>query len=77
MNVIVWSKPNCPWCSKAKELLDAYYISYEERKLGEEWSKEDLLEMVPNAKTVPQILVDNNLIGGYNELERYLNTSQN
>jgi glutaredoxin 3 len=68
MNV-VWSKPNCPFCVKAKALLDAKGIKYEVREIGSGFTREDLLAAVPQAKTVPQIFLDNKLIGGYNELE--------
>ena len=68
MNV-VWSKPNCPFCVKAKALLDAKGIEYEVREIGSGFTREDLLAAVPQAKTVPQIFPDNKLIGGYNELQ--------
>lgn len=68
MNV-VWSKPNCPFCVKAKALLDAKGIKYEVREIGSGFTREDLLAAVPQAKTVPQIFLDNKLVGGYNELE--------
>jgi len=68
MNV-VWSKPNCPFCVKAKALLDAKGIKYEVREIGSGFTREDLLAAVPQAKTVPQIFLDNKLIGGYNELQ--------
>ena len=68
MNV-VWSKPNCPFCVKAKALLDAKGIEYEVREIGSGFTREDLLAAVPQAKTVPQIFLDNKLVGGYTELE--------
>lgn len=71
MNTIIWSKPNCPYCVKAKELLELKKITYEERELGEQWNKQQLLEAVPNAKTVPQIFLYGKLVGGYDELKQY------
>ena len=68
MNV-VWSKPNCPFCVKAKALLDQKGIEYEVREIGSGFTREDLLAAVPQAKTVPQIFLDNELVGGYTELE--------
>ena len=68
MNV-VWSKPNCPFCVKAKALLDQKGIEYEVREIGSGFTREDLLAAVPQAKTAPQIFLDNKLVGGYNELE--------
>ena len=72
MNVIVWSKPTCPACEQSKQLLTAKGIVYEERKIGDGWTKEQLLESVPTARSVPQIFVDGNLVGGFNELKQYL-----
>lgn len=70
--VIIWSKYNCPYCDQAKALLTQRGIKYEERKIGDGYSKEELLEAVPNARTVPQIFLDGNLIGGFTELKQHL-----
>lgn len=69
---IVWSKPACPYCDQAKSLLALRGISYEERKIGDGWMREDLLEAVPTARSVPQILVDGELVGGFTELKKFL-----
>lgn len=65
---IVWSKQHCPFCQRATALLDAKGIKYEVRTIGEGWTKAQLLESVPNAKTVPQIFLEGELIGGFTEL---------
>jgi len=70
--IVVWSKDNCPFCSKAMTLLDSMNINYEVRKVGTEWTREELLESVPNARSVPQILINNELIGGYKEFVAYI-----
>ena len=72
MTAIVWSKDNCPYCDQAKALLTQRGIKYEERKIGDGYSREELLEAVPNARTVPQIFLDGNLIGGFTELKKHL-----
>ena len=69
MKAIVWSKPACGYCVKAKTLLQAKGIEYEERNISEGWKIQDLLEAAPNAKTMPQIWLDDKYIGGYLELE--------
>lgn len=74
MKAIVWSKYQCPYCEQAKQLLAQRGISYEERKIGDGWTKEDLLEAVPNARTVPQIFLNDELIGGFTELRERLLT---
>jgi glutaredoxin len=71
-NVVVWSKDHCPYCVNAKNLLDSKGIKYEERNISHgEWTREQLLEAVPNARTVPQIFIDGVLIGGYDQLREY------
>jgi glutaredoxin 3 len=48
-------------------------IEFEERKIGYDgWDRDDLLEAVPNARTVPQIFLNEELIGGFQELKKHL-----
>ena len=68
---IVWSKNQCPFCDQAKNLLKMKGIEYEERNMSKDWTKEQLLEAVPTARTVPQIFLDGKLIGGFNELKSH------
>ena len=72
IKAIVWSKENCPYCLQAKALLDSRGIDYEERNVQHGWTREQLLEAVPNARTLPQIFLDDKLIGGFTELRRHL-----
>ena len=73
---IVWSKDYCPYCVRAKALLDAKGIVYEERNISQgEWTKEQLLEAVPGARTVPQIFLDGELIGGYDQLKAFFSSN--
>jgi glutaredoxin 3 len=71
-NVIIWSKYNCPYCDQAKALLKQRDVQFEERKIGDGYTKEELLEAIPNARTVPQIIINGNLIGGFTELRKYI-----
>jgi glutaredoxin 3 len=68
MKAIIWSKSACPYCVQAKALLEQKGIEFEERKIGDGWTKEQLLEAVPNARTVPQIFLNDELVGGYTDL---------
>ena len=72
MQAIIWSKSNCSYCVKAKEELTVHGIEYEERILSNGWTKEQLLEVVPNAQTVPQIFIEGIYIGDYTDLKDYL-----
>ena len=73
MKAIVWSKDSCAYCVQAKQLLESKGIEFEERKIGKDWTKEQLLEAVPTARTVPQIFLDEQYVGGYQELRQKLN----
>ena len=47
-------------------------IDYEERNISAGvWTREQLLEACPAARTVPQIVIDGGVIGGYDQLEEY------
>ncbi len=72
MKAIVWSKYHCPYCDQAKALLTQKGIEFEERKIGDGFTKEELLEAVPTARTVPQIIIEGKLIGGFTELKKYI-----
>ncbi len=72
---VVWSKDSCPFCVQAKALLKQKGIPFEERKIGDGYTKEELLEAIPSARTVPQIILDGELVGGFTELKAKLTES--
>ena len=72
MRATVWSKDNCPYCDQAKSLLKMKGIEYEERNINQGWDREDLFAAVPGARSVPQIFLDDRLIGGFTELKKHL-----
>ena len=74
MKAIVWSKDQCPYCDQAKALLKSRNIEFEERNVSQDWTREQLLEAVPTARTVPQIFLNEELVGGFNELRTRLTT---
>ena len=53
----------------AKSLLKQKGIDFEEKKIGDGYTKEELLEAVPTARTVPQIFLDGELVGVYDQLK--------
>jgi len=72
MKATVWSKNACPFCDQAKNLLKSRGIEFEERNVSKDWTREQLLEAVPTARTLPQIFLDDAYIGGFTELRRHL-----
>jgi glutaredoxin len=75
MKAIVWSKNQCPYCDQAKNLLKMKGIEFEERNINDGWDREDLLAAVPGARSVPQIFLDGELVGGFTELKKKLTES--
>ena len=68
MNIDIYSKDNCPYCDKAKNLLQMKSIEFTEYKLDKDFSRDEILEWFPGVKTFPIITLDKKYIGGYNEL---------
>jgi glutaredoxin len=76
MKATIWSKYHCPYCDQAKALLKMKGIAFEEKKIGDGYTKEELLEAVPTARTVPQIFLNETLIGGFTELKAHFDKEQ-
>lgn len=73
MDIIIYSKPNCSWCVKTKELMNKLHLSYTEKVLNVDYTREELRELVPEnlPLTVPQIFVYNKRIGDYEDFVDY------
>ena len=65
----IWGKPHCPFCDQAKNLCEMKGAEYTYKELATHFSREDVLEEFPGARTFPQIKVDGVAIGGFNELK--------
>jgi len=67
----IYGKELCPYCDRAKQLCekDGYEFTYQ--SLGTDFTRDELLEMFPTAKTFPQIKIDGEAIGGYDELWKW------
>ena len=72
MEAIVYSKKPCPYCEQAKSLLTRKNISYRELDVTRPEVLDQLRELVPGAKTVPQIFIEGTYIGGYTDLVEHL-----
>ena len=75
MTITIYSKPNCVFCEKAKSMVKNLGFEYEEKMFGKDFkSPEELYEAVgKQVRTMPQIIIDDKHIGGYNELVEYFN----
>ena len=68
---LIYSKNNCPYCDKAKFALKDEQVEIKNINEDEIYLTE-LMERNPNARTMPQIYKDDELIGGYDQLKVYL-----
>ncbi len=67
--VKVFSTASCPFCTKAKQLLDKWNIPYEEAMIdSDQAARSEFATATNNARTVPQIIIDGECIGGFTEL---------
>ena len=67
--VIIYTKEICPYCVKAKKLLDKKLVSYEEIDItGQDDMRENLIALSGGRKTVPQIFIGDYHIGGCDDL---------
>lgn len=74
MSIVVFGKPNCPYCDRAKDLLEMK--GYEFEYIDVSASPKNLENMIVSVseltglapRTVPQIIIDNDYVGGYTEL---------
>ena len=78
MSVTIYTRDLCGYCDAAKNLLRTMNVRFDEAKIGTDVTREELLEVAPKAKTVPQIVINQKLIGGYDDLCAYIeNTGWN
>lgn len=67
--VKVYSTGTCPICDKTKLLLSKWKIRYEEIRIDEDHSGlREMSKTTNGARTVPQIVIDGQWIGGFSEL---------
>ena len=70
--IIIWGKPQCPSCLKAKALCESRGYNYEYKQLGVDFEREQVLEEFPEARTFPQIVVNGLKVGGFEQFTSYI-----
>lgn len=66
--VIVYSAENCTYCRMAKQLLTSKEIPFEEVRVDIDEAKREEMMRLSNRRTVPQIFINDQPIGGYDDL---------
>jgi thioredoxin reductase (NADPH) len=73
-SIVVYTKDNCPFCVKAKALIKGLGLKYEEKNLKEFESPEAMIiDIGKNVRSMPQIKINDELVGGYNQLIEHYN----
>ena len=70
MKAEIYSKTHCVFCDKAKMRLSKYNPKI--FMLDKDFTREEFFQKFPNARTFPQIIINNKHIGTYNELKKWL-----
>jgi len=68
MEVLIYTKSNCPFCEKAKAWFTQHGHTYTQVVLDDEEQRLAFYQRLPNARSVPQIFIDGKHIGTYNDL---------
>jgi len=68
----IYGKTGCPFCDKAKTFCDTRSYNYEYKVLNVDYTKDELLETFPGARSVPQIKVNGSAVGGYSDFIKYV-----
>ena len=72
MTITIYSKNNCVYCTKAKNLVKKLGLDYTEKMMESFESVDKMLEDIgKQVRQMPQIKIDGELIGGYNQLVEY------
>jgi len=71
----MYTKETCPSCVKAKNLLKKHNIPFTLYTIGVDITREEFIVKFPTAKTVPYILENGKVIGGYENVKKYYNIS--
>jgi len=73
-DITVYTKQNCVYCVKAKSLLKGLGLTWTEKKLEEFSSVDEMIKDIgKKVRAMPQIKIDGELVGGYNQLIEYFN----
>jgi glutaredoxin len=68
----IYGKIDCVWCERAKALLTERQIPFNYYSVGEDVGIDFVLEKFPGVKSVPIVEVNGKRIGGYEDLQMYL-----
>lgn len=72
MTVEIWGKDACPSCKSARQFCRTRNLDFDYKILGTDFTREQVFEEFPGARTFPQIKVNGEVIGGYEAFVKYV-----
>ena len=76
MNFAVYSKDNCPYCFKVKQVLELTNSNFVVYNLGEDFTKEEFYAEFGEGSTFPQVICDEKKIGGSVDTIKFIKEQQ-
>jgi glutaredoxin len=76
MNFTVYTKTDCPYCYKVKQVLELTGNKFVEYTLGEDFTKEQFYAEFGEGSTFPQVLCDSERLGGCTDTVKFLKEKQ-
>lgn len=68
----IYGKTQCPHCEQAKRFCESRSYPFTYKQLDVDFTRDEVLEMFPGARTFPQIIINGEKIGGFDKLARYV-----
>lgn len=72
-SIVIYTKDNCPYCVNAKQHFHSKNESYSELKIGRDISREEFMNIFPDVKSLPFIIINGEKVGGYDKLIEWYN----
>ncbi len=68
MKVVMYATASCPYCMRARRLLDKKGVTYQEINVDDDPALWDEMQRVSKRNTVPQIFIDDFHVGGFDDM---------
>lgn len=72
MKFVVYTKKDCPYCEKVKNVLDLTNLPFVSYTLGENFTKEEFYAEFGEGSTFPQVVCDDKKLGGCSDTVKFL-----
>lgn len=76
MNFTVYTKDNCPYCYKVKQVLELTGTKFSSLNLNEDFTREEFYDKFGEGSTFPQVVCDDKKIGGCSDTIKFLKEQQ-